>query len=46
MRFTGRFRANDSASQREITYTDTLTNYVIKKTPEMDMSKLAAVMRP
>lgn len=35
---TGRFKANDSMPQREITYTNTPTNYVIKKTPEMDMT--------
>lgn len=44
--FTGRFKANDGMSQRDITYTNTLTNYVIKETAEMDMSKLAAVLSP
>lgn len=44
LRFTGRFKANDSMSYRNITYTDTPTNSVIKKTPERDMSKLAAVL--
>lgn len=44
--FTGRFKANDSILQRDITYTNTLTNYIIMKTAEMDMSKLAAVLSP